>query len=72
VLIEVVADDAVVDDQDRPHVVAVRWVCVVSHLRVEHLDHAGHIGPPRTHVTHHAKNVQDVRRTVVGELVDDR
>jgi hypothetical protein len=59
--VQVVPDHPVVDDQQRPRFVRVHGVDVAGHARVEDLDDAGDIRPPRSQprVIRHAKIVQD-------------
>lgn len=59
-LLEVEADRSVIDDQQRPRVMCVRWVGVVNVASVEHLGDAGYRGAPGADLaTGHVKNVQD-------------
>jgi hypothetical protein len=68
VAVHVVADHAIVDDQQRPRVVGVHRVDVIRHVGVENLGDTGHPGPPRPEpqdaspasaAVSHAKIVQD-------------
>jgi hypothetical protein len=61
VAVEVVADRAVVDQQQRPRVVGVRGIGVVGEPRVQHFGQPRHARAPGHHVGRagHVRNVQD-------------
>lgn len=71
-LVQVVADRTVVDDEDRPGLMAVRGIGVVHQTGVEHFADPRHARCPRLDVTAtrpfrvHVKSVQDPARPAGG------